>query len=128
MMNRWQGMGRLGRDPELKYTPGGTPVCNFSVACETSYKSNDEWKKETFWGDVVFFGKRAEAISQNINKGSLVYVEGRLQTRSWEKDGRKHSKIEVIGSDIKFLDGRKKEGRPEEEGAAPEETTDLEPF
>lgn len=129
MLNRFQGIGRLGKDPELRYLGNGTPVCNFSLACETSYKSGDEWKKQTFWGDVVFFGARAESIAKYISKGSLVYVEGRLQTRSWDTDSGKRYKTEIIGSDVKFLDNKSKsESESPKEENPPEEHSEIEPF
>ncbi len=133
MLNKWTGIGRLGKDPELKYLPAGTAICNFSIACESSYKSGDEWKKQTFWADIVMFGKRAESIAKHLSKGSLVYVEGRLQTRSWDTAGGKQYRTEIIGDDIKFLDSKTKNAQqktgeelPLEE--SPEEITDLEPF
>ena len=107
MLNKWSGIGRLGKDPEIKYLPQGTAVCNFSMACETSYKSGDEWKKQTFWADIVVFGKRAESIIKYLNKGSMAYVEGRLQTRSWEVEGSKRYKTEIIGDQVIFLDNKK---------------------
>jgi len=130
MLNRWTGIGRLGKDPELKYTPQGTAVCKFSMACETSYKSGDEWKKQTFWGNIVFFGKRAESIAKYISTGSLVYIEGRLQTRSWDTAGGKQYRTEIIGEDVKFLDTKtkKEEVTTSEAEVPPEEQTDLEPF
>lgn len=133
MLNKWAGIGRLGKDPELKYLPHGTAVCNFSIACETSYKSGDEWKKQTFWADIVMFGKKAESIAKYLSKGSLVYVEGKLQTQTWDSAGEKRSKTQIIGENVKFLDTKTRseqlktvEKLPEEK--APEEITDLEPF
>ena len=127
MLNKWVGIGRLGKSPELKYLPSGTLVCNFSMVCETSYKSGEEWKKQTYWGDIIFFGNRAESISKHISKGSLVYVEGRLQTRSWDTAGGKQYRTEIIGNDIKFLS--RSENKPEEKlENIPEEHTGLEPF
>lgn len=114
MLNFFIGIGRIGKDLELKYLPNGTAVVNFSIACETSFKSGDEWKKQIFWGDVVFFGKRAESISKYLSKGSLVCVKGRLQTRSWDSAGGKQYRTEIIGDDIKFLDGKIKEKNGEE--------------
>lgn len=127
MLNKWIGIGRLGKDTELKYLPNGTAVCNFSIACETSYKSGDEWKKQTFWGDVIFFGNRAESISKHLTKGSLVYIEGRLQTRSWDTAGGKKYKTEIIGNDIKFL-SKSIDKTEEKSDSIPQETSGLEPF
>jgi single-strand DNA-binding protein len=125
MLNKWQGIGRLGKDPELRYTPQGTAVLSMSMACETSYKSGNEWKKQTFWADIIIFGRRAESASQYLAKGSLAYVEGRLQTRSWEPNGAKHYKTEIIGDKVLFLDKRDKAAQETE---YQEEITDLEPF
>lgn len=120
-------IGRLGRDPELRYTAGGTAIANFPVACDRSFKKEGEAKRDTTWMDVVCFGKRAEVCSQYLHKGSLVFVEGEIQTRSWESDGVKRYKTEVVASEVKFLS--KKEGSSGgSDYVAPEETTDLEPF
>lgn len=126
MLNRWTGLGHLGKDPELKYTPQGVAVCKFSMACETSYKSGDEWKKQIFWGDVIFWGNRAESVAKYLRKGSLVYVEGRLQTKSWDTAGGKQYRTEIIGTEIRFLGIKGKESANEE--AIPTEQTREEPF
>lgn len=96
-------LGRLGQDPELKYTQNSTAVCNLSVA--TTYKSKD--KETTEWTRVVSFGKTAELCSQYLSKGRQAYVEGRLQTRSWEdKDGNKKYATEVIADKVQFIGGK----------------------
>lgn len=129
MYQQFIGIGRTGKNPELRYTPNGTAVCNLSIACESSYKSGDEWKKNTFWADVVVYGARAESVSKYVAKGSLVMVKGRMNTRSWESNGTKHYKTEVIADDIKFLEKKKSEDSGASgEAITPEETTDLEPF
>ncbi len=119
-------VGRLGRDPELRYTQGGTAVANFTVACDRSFKKDGETKKDTTWMDIVCFGKRAEVCSKYLQKGSLVFVEGEIQNRSWESDGVKRHKTEVVAEEVKFLS--KKEGSGSQDYEAPEETTELEPF
>lgn len=101
-------VGNLGRDPELKYTPQGQQVCEFSVA--TSEKRKDasgEFKDETIWFKVSFWGKLAEVASKYLSKGKQVYVEGRLRTREWtDKEGKSHTSLDVFGSELKLLGSR----------------------
>src|SRR4030066_2128836 len=130
MYNKIILIGNLTKDPELRYTPQGTPVASFRLAVNYRYKQSDEMKQETMFIDNVVFGKQAESCSKYLNKGSSVLVEGRLQERRWESDGQQRSKFEIIAQSVKFLS--RKTG-PEElvtEGdtVPPEETTDLEPF
>ena len=126
-------IGRLTKDPELRYTPKGTPVASFSLAINYRYKQNDERKDETTFIDIVVFGKPAEFCGQYLNKGSAVIVDGRLQQRRWESDGQQKSKIEVVAQSVNFLPGSKR-GAAEESSSAegdftpPDEKTDLEPF
>ena len=104
-LNKVMIIGNLGRDPEMRYTPSGTPVTSFSVACSRSRATPDgERKEETEWFNVVAWNKLAETCSQYLTKGQKVYVEGRLQTRSWEgNDGQKHSRVEVIANQLIML-------------------------
>ena len=100
-------MGNLTRDPELRQTPSGQNVTSFSLALNRSYKGqNGEWQEATDYVDIVAWGPLAERISQYVNKGSRILVQGRLQSRSWDQDGQKRSKVEVIANDVTFLDGR----------------------
>lgn len=102
--------GRLTRDPELRYTGGGTAVCNFSVAVNRRVKINDEWKEETTFFDCVAFAKRGEAISEYFRRGSEIFVEGEMQRREWEsKDGQKKNKWEVLVQRFEFIGGRPEE-------------------
>jgi single-strand DNA-binding protein len=126
-------IGRLTKDPELRYTPKGTPVASFGLAINYRYKQNDEKKDETTFIDIVVFGKPAEFCGQYLNKGSAVIVDGRLQQRRWESDGQQKSKIEVVAQSVNFLPGSKKGAGDEGSSAEadftqPEEKTDLEPF
>ena len=107
-LNKAMIIGNLGRDPEMRYTPGGQAVTQFTVAVNRNYKGkNDEWKEETEWFRVVVWGPLAERIAQRIHKGSKVYVEGRLQTRTWEdKDGQKRSTTELVAQTVTPLDPR----------------------
>ncbi len=115
-LNKVMIIGNLGRDPEMRYTPSGKPVTSFSVAVSRSWvKPEGERSETTDWFNVVAWGRLAEICSQYLTKGSMVYVEGRLETRSWEaENGQKHYRTEVVASDVNILDKR---GRAAEEGA-----------
>lgn len=110
-LNKCMIIGNAGKDAELRYMASGTPQAQFSVAVNNRTKKNDEWVDETEWFSVVLWGATAERVSQYIVKGTPVYVEGRLQTRSWEDDsGTKHYKTELIGNTVQLLSKREKEG------------------
>ena len=95
--------GNLTRDPELRALPSGMNVASFSVATNRVYKDRDGKKQEqTDFHNVVVFGRQADTINQYLKKGSSVFVEGRLQTRSWEKDGKKNYRTEVIADRVQF--------------------------
>lgn len=133
MYNRIILIGNLTKDPELRYTPQGTPVASFRIAVNSRYKQSDEMKEETLFIDVVTFGKQAETCSQYLNKGKSVLVEGRLQERRWESEGQQRSKVEVVAQTVRFLSKRggsegQGEGGRGTESAPPEEITDMEPF
>ena len=98
-------IGRLGRDPEVKYLNSGDPVASFSVATSESWKDKSgERKEKTEWHRVVAFRKLAEICGAYLSKGSQVYVEGKLQTREWEKDGVKRSATEIVANEMRMLD------------------------
>jgi len=101
-------VGRLGRDPEVRYTPDGTAVANFSVATSQEWrdKNTGEKKELTEWHRIVAFRRLAEICGEYLSKGRQVYVEGRLQTRSWEKDGVTRYTTEIVANDVQFLGGR----------------------
>lgn len=101
-MNKVFLHGRLGADPDLRFTQGGTAVLNLRLATTDRVKKGDEWTNETTWHQVVMFGKRAEALSKTLEKGSGVVVEGRIRNSSWEKDGVKRYKSEIIVDDLEF--------------------------
>jgi len=133
MYNKIILIGNLTKDPELRYTPQGTPVTSFRIAVNYRYRQSaggDDTKQETLFIDNVVFGKQAESCSKYLNKGSSVLVEGRLQERRWESDGQQKSKFEVIAQSVRFLSKRAgpEELTPEGDVTTPEETTDLEPF
>lgn len=97
-------MGNLTRDPELRSTPSGQSVCSFSLALNRSYKGSDgEWKENTDFIDIVAWGPLGERVAQYLTKGRPALVSGRLQSRSWEQDGQKRSKVEVVANDVTFL-------------------------
>jgi len=100
-------MGNLTRDPELRQTPTGQSVVSFSLALNRAYKAqNGEWQEATDYIDVVAWGPLAERVSQYLSKGRRALVQGRLQSRSWEQEGQKRSKVEVQASDVTFVDSR----------------------
>jgi single-strand DNA-binding protein len=99
-------MGNLTRDPELRTTPNGTSVCSFSLALNRSYKGSDgNWQEATDFIDIVAWGPLGERVAQYLTKGRAALVNGRLQSRSWEQDGQKRSKVEVVAQDVTFLGG-----------------------
>jgi single-strand DNA-binding protein len=99
-------MGNLTRDPELRQTPNGTNVCSFGLALNRSYKGADgNWQEATDFIDIVAWGPLGERVSQYLTKGRPCLVNGRLQSRSWEQEGQKRSKVEVVAQDVTFLGG-----------------------
>lgn len=100
-------MGNLTRDPELRQIPSGQSVCSFSLALNRSYKAGDgEWQEVTDYVDIVAWGPLGERVAQYVTKGRPVLVNGRLQSRSWEQEGKKRSKVEVVAQDVTFLGSR----------------------
>ncbi len=101
-------VGRLGRDPETRYTGGGQAVGNFSVATDETYKDrNGERQKRTEWHRITVWGKQAEIAQQYLKKGSLVFIEGRIQSREWQdKEGQKRTSYDIIASNFRMLGGR----------------------
>ena len=110
-LNKVMIIGRLGRDPEMRYTPNGRPVTAFSVAVNRSWVTGDgDKREETEWFNVVAWGNLAEICKQHLRKGQMVYVEGRLQTRGWEDpEGKKHYRTEIVANEMIIL-GDKREG------------------
>jgi single-strand DNA-binding protein len=101
-------IGNLGGDPEVRYTPDGTAVANFNIATSDEWTDKDsgERKKRTEWHRIVAWRRLGEICGEYLSKGKQVYVEGKLQTRSWEKDGVTRYTTEVIASDVQFLGSR----------------------
>ena len=123
MINKAYIIGRLGGDPETRYMPSGSAVTNCTVATDESWKDKEGNKQEkTEWHRVVFFGKLAEISGEYLKKGSLVYIEGSLQTRQWERDGQKHHTTEIRAREMKMLGAKDSSDR---EAVRGEKTPDL---
>lgn len=116
-------LGALGRDPEVRYMPNGEAVANFSIATTENWKDKNGQKQEkTEWHNIVTYGKLAEIAGKYLKKGSSVYIEGRLQTRKWEKDGVTRYTTEVIMDKLQMLGGKPSEsgsGNADNDSAAP---------
>ena len=110
-LNRVFLMGNLTRDPELRYVPSGTAVASFDIAVNRVYNTpSGEKKEETSFVKIVVWARRAEVCAEYLTKGSPVFVEGRLRSRSWEtKDGQKRSTIEIIANNVQFMRGQTKQ-------------------
>lgn len=110
-------MGNLTRDPELRTTPSGQSVCSFSLAVNRSWQGQDGTQQDAVdYFDVTAWGKLGELVNQYMAKGRKCLVQGRLSQRSWEQDGQKRSKVEVVANDVTFLDGG---GQGGDGGSAP---------
>jgi len=106
----WIGVGHLGADPEIRYTPASRPVCNFSVATTEVWKDKSGTKQEkTEWHRICVWGDLAENCSKYLSKGRSVYLEGKLETRSYDKEGRKHYSTQIVAHKVVFLGGGKGE-------------------
>ncbi|MFO7570140.1 MAG: single-stranded DNA-binding protein [Smithellaceae bacterium] len=118
MINKAILVGRLGKDPEVRYTPDGTMVTNFNLATDETWKDkNGEKVQKTEWHRIVTFGKLAEICGNYLVKGKLVFIEGRIQTRAWDdKDGVKRYTTEIVANDMKMLDSK---GQNKAEDAGP---------
>ena len=124
-LNKIMIIGRLGRDPEMRYTPSGRPVTSFSVATSRSWSTSEgERRVETEWFNVVAWGNLAEICKQHLAKGQQVYIEGRLQTRSWDDaEGNKHTSVEIVANEMIMLSERR-----EAEGASDVEESEEDEF
>ncbi len=106
MINSVVLVGRLANDPEMRYTPSGMPIANFRLAVDRGRKS-DSGKEQTDWLNIVAFQKTAELVAQYLDKGSLVGIEGRIQSRSWEgQDGKKNYSVEIVANNVRFLESK----------------------
>lgn len=114
-LNRAQILGRLGQEPELRYMTNGEAVCNLSIATSIEWKDKQtgEQKQVTEWHRIVLYKGLAEVAAKYLKKGGQVYVEGRLKTRKWEKDGVDHYTTEIIAENMQLLGGKTGEKEPE---------------
>lgn len=119
MINKVILLGRLGSDPEIRYTQAGEQVVNFNMATDESYKNKaGEKETKTEWHRIVAFGKLAEICGQYLTKGKLIYIEGRIQTKAWEdKEGNKHSKTQIVAGVMRMLPDGKKDVPAEVDGS-----------
>jgi single-strand DNA-binding protein len=117
-LNRCEFIGNLGSDPELRVTPGGQAVLKLRMACTESYKDNqsNERKERTEWVRCTIFGKRGEALSKILHKGDRVFVEGRLQTSSYEKNNEKRYSTEIVVTNVILCGGGKSHGASSSSG------------
>lgn len=120
-LNKFMATGRLGKDPEMRFTPQGSAVTTFSIASGRMFVSNGEKREETEWINCTAWDKLAELCNRALRKASRVYVEGRLKTTSWEKEGVKHYRTDVILTDVIFLDNKSDEGDAED-GSEPRQS------
>jgi single-strand DNA-binding protein len=110
-VNKFIGIGNLGRDPEMRFMPDGKAVCNFSIAISEKYKDKSgEAKEVTEWVNVAFFGKLAEIAGEYLKKGSKVYVEGKLKTEKYSKDGIERYTTKIIGEKMEMLSAKSEGG------------------
>lgn len=114
-LNKVMLIGRLGRDPEMRYTPSGRPVTTFSLASSRTWNTSEgERKTETEWFNIVTWGSLAEICKQFLTKGQQVYIEGRLQTRYWEDaEGKKHNATEIVANEMIILGDRRDQTQTE---------------
>lgn len=111
--------GRLGRDPELRYIPSGTAVCDIAVAVSDKVKKGDEWVEKTCWCDVTLWGRTAEIANEYLKKGSVVLISGRLEQETWQdKEGNKRSKLKIVASTMQMGSKSDRQSQPESREAA----------
>jgi len=121
-LNKVLIIGRLGKDPEMRYTPSGRPVTTFSVATSRSWNTSDgEKRSETEWFNVVAWSSLAEICNQYLVKGQQVYIEGRLQTRNWDDEsGKRHTSVEIVANEMIMLGDRRSQNNESKEDEAVE--------
>lgn len=134
--NKAMLMGNITRDPELKYLPNGTAVTTFTIASNRVYKPKEgEKKEEVTFMRIVVWGKRAEVCGEHLRKGASVFIEGRIQNRSWEgEDGQKKYVVEIVANNVQFLGGKKDNAdtrpadqRESQDQGEPQEDVDIPP-
>jgi len=108
-------VGRLGKDPEVKYTPSGMQIAKFSIATSENVKRGDNWEEKTEWHNIVLFNKQAEFAGEYLKKGSLVYLEGKISTSSWDdENGVKKYRTEIVGNILRSLGARENSGNQQQ--------------
>ena len=108
-------IGRLTKDPEVKYTTGGTAKMDLSIAVNRSVKENDKWTSRASFFDIEYWGKKAEGINQYLHKGKQIGVQGYLDQKRWTgQDGTNHNKIVIVADTIQLIGGEKQEGHPQQ--------------
>jgi single-strand DNA-binding protein len=113
--NRVTLLGNLTRTPEIRYTPSGTAVASFGLAVNRRFRQGTETKEEVCYVDITAFGSQAEAIGEYLTKGAAALIDGRLRWHQWEKDGSRHSKLDVVADSVQFL-SRREAHTPADEG------------
>ena len=111
-LNKVMLIGRLGRDPEIRYSTNNTPICNFSLATSDRVRRGDTYEEKTEWHRIVLFGNQAENASKFLKKGSLVFVDGKIQTRTYQdKEGNERNVVEIIANSFTFLEQKDSSGQ-----------------
>ena len=120
MLNKVQLIGRLGKDPEIRYTQGSEAVATVSLATSESWKDkNGEKQEKTEWHNLVFYRRLAEVVGEHLKKGSLIYVEAKITTEKYQKDGEDRYVTKIVVSEMKMLGGNKTDGEPRVAAPAP---------
>lgn len=128
-LNRAILLGNVGKAPEIKTTGSGIMIANFSIATNDRRKdSQGDWQEQTEWHSLIALGRTAEIVRDYVTKGSKLYIEGKLQTRSWEKDGVKHYKTEILVNDLVLLSRREESIKTQTDTTSPEITDEDIPF
>lgn len=121
-LNMCQFIGRLGREPEIRYTNNGDAIANFSIACSDDYTKEGQKHEKTEWINIVAYRKLAEIIGEYLHKGSQVYIQGKMQTRKWEKDGITRYSTEVIADQMQMLGSKNDSTDDSGDGSASQNT------
>jgi single-strand DNA-binding protein len=125
-------IGNLGADPETRFSQAGAAITNIRIATSETWKDKQSGQKQerTEWHSITFFGKLAEIAGQYLNKGSKVYIEGSLRTSSWEQDGQKKYKTDIIASQMQMLDGKQdgQQSAPQRQAPAPQQSLPADDF
>jgi single-strand DNA-binding protein len=126
-LNKVMLIGNLGKDPEVRYTAGGTAVASFSLATSEKFKNkNGEWEEKTEWHNITLWARLAEIAGEYLAKGKTVYIEGRLQTRKWQdKDGKDRYTTEIVGEKMQMLSGKGEGGGQRPAAGRPSQQQDY---